>query len=106
MGAQKWEMGPENTFYVGSLAADMAEDSGQGSVLEQQEKTQGWQGIGVQTKAQAHSTAQTSVPGSGEQQDQDPWGHWERCGSHEVCTGKKEQSLPFTSVKSRIVNFS
>lgn len=76
MGAQKWEMGPENTFYVGSWAADMAatEDSRQGSVLEQQEKTQEWQGIGVQTKAQAHSTAQTSVPGSGEQQDQDPLG--------------------------------
>lgn len=82
MVAQKWEMGPENTFHVGSLAADMAatKDSGQGSISEQQEKTQGWQGIGVQTKAQAHSTAQTSaeagvLPGSGEQQDQDPWGH-------------------------------
>lgn len=63
MVAQKWEMSPENTFHVGSLAADMAatKDSGQGSVSEQQEKTQGWQGIGVQTKAQAHSTAQTSA---------------------------------------------
>lgn len=67
-------------------ATAATEDGRQESVLEQQEKTQGWCRTGVQREAQAQSTAQTSaeagvVPGAGEQPDQDPWEHWEliRC---------------------------
>jgi len=53
----------QNAFHVGCPAQPRLphEYGGQSSVLEQRKKARQWQGIAVQIKAGAHSTARTST---------------------------------------------